>query len=144
VHAVRQVWGKGKPLFVRISSTDWTEGGWTIEDSVKLAVILKEAGVDLIDASSGGNVPAAKIPATPGYQAGFAEQIKKQSGILTGAVGIITTAEQAEGILANGQADLIFIARQSLRDPYFPLHAATALQDDIQWPIQYERAKLKP
>ncbi|SEN09436.1 2,4-dienoyl-CoA reductase [Chitinophaga rupis] len=144
VQAVRQVWEKGKPLFVRISSTDWTEGGWTIEDSVKLALILKEAGVDLIDASSGGNVPAAKIPATPGYQVGFAEQIKKQSGILTGAVGIITTPEQAEAILANEQADLIFIARQSLRDAYFPLHAATALQDDIQWPLQYERAKLKP
>ena len=144
VRAVRQVWEKGKPLFVRISSTDWTEGGWTIEDSVKLALILKEAGVDLIDASSGGNVPAAKIPVIPGYQVGFAEQIKKQSGILTGAVGIITTPEQAEAILANEQADLIFIARQSLRDAYFPLHAATALQDDIQWPLQYERAKLKP
>ncbi|WP_217603069.1 NADH:flavin oxidoreductase/NADH oxidase [Chitinophaga sp. GbtcB8] len=144
VHAVRQVWEKGKPLFVRISSTDWTEGGWTIEDSVKLALILKEAGADLIDASSGGNVAAAKIPVAPGYQVGFAEQIKKQSGILTGAVGIITTPEQAEEILTNEQADLIFIARQSLRDPYFPLHAATALQDDIQWPLQYERAKLKP
>jgi len=141
VHAVRQVWEKEKPLFVRISSTDWTEGGWTIEDSVKLARILKEAGADLIDASSGGNVAAAKIPIAPGYQVGFAEQIKKQSGILTGAVGIITTPEQAEAILEKGQADLIFIARQSLRDAYFPMHAATALQDDLQWPLQYERAK---
>jgi len=141
VHAVRQVWEKEKPLFVRISSTDWTEGGWTIEDSVKLAMILKEAGADLIDASSGGNVAAAKIPVAPGYQVGFAEQIKKQSGIFTGAVGIITTPEQAEAILEKGQADLIFIARQSLRDAYFPMHAATALQDDLQWPLQYERAK---
>lgn len=141
VTAVKKEWGEEKPLFVRISATDWTEGGWTIDDSVQLAVRLKELGVDLIDTSSGGNVPRASIPNTPGYQKDFAAAIKKQTGILTGAVGLITTARQAEDILQANEADLILIARQSLRDPYFAMHAASDLQDDQPWPPQYERAK---
>ncbi len=124
---VRKEWPEDKPLFVRISATDWTEGGWTIEDSVKLSKELKNLGVDLIDVSSGGNVPKANIPTAPSYQVPFAEQIKKEANILTGAVGQITTAEQSEGILREGKADLILYARESLRQPYFPLHAAKDL-----------------
>ncbi|MET0391965.1 MAG: NADPH dehydrogenase NamA [Chitinophagaceae bacterium] len=139
--AIQTVWPAGYPLFVRISASDWAEGGWTIDDSVRLAVVLKEKGVDLIDASSGGVVTGAKMTIGPGYQVPFAERIKKESGILTGAVGLITEAEQAEAILANGQADLIFIARELLRDPYFALHAAHELEADIAWPKQYARAK---
>lgn len=140
---VKEEWGNEKPLFVRVSATDWTEGGWNIEDSVRLAALLKERGVDLIDTSSGGNVPRAVIPNTPGYQVDFAAQVRKQAGIATGAVGLITTPQQAEDILQSGAADLILIARESLRDPYFPLHAATALEDGIDWPVQYERARPK-
>ena len=140
---VKKEWGDEKPLFVRISATDWTEGGWTVEDSVKLSKRLKEVGVDLIDTSSGGNVPHAKIPTAPGYQAGFAEKIKKETGILTGAVGQITTAEQSEEILQNEMADLILYARESLRQPYLPLHFAHRLNEDMEWPLQYRRAKLK-
>lgn len=142
VDAVKEVWPETLPLFVRISASDWTEGGWTIEESVKLARILKEQKVDLIDCSSGGNVPNAKITVGPGYQVHFAETIKKEAGILTGAVGIITKPEQAEEIISSGKADLVFIAREFLRDPYFPLHAAKALGADVSWPVQYERAKL--
>jgi 2,4-dienoyl-CoA reductase-like NADH-dependent reductase (Old Yellow Enzyme family) len=138
---VRKEWGEDKPLFVRISATDWTEGGWNIEDSVRLSTLLKQRGVDLIDTSSGGNIAGAKIPVSPGYQVSFAAQIKKSAGIATGAVGLITTPQQAADIIASGEADLIFIARASLRDPYFPLTAATALQENILWPVQYERAK---
>lgn len=141
ITAVQEVWPSSRPLFVRISASDWTEGGWTIDDSVALAKILKNKGVDLVDTSSGGISPVAKIPAAPGYQVAFAEAIKKQTGILTGAVGIITTAEQAEIILQSRQADLIFMARELLRDPYFPLHAAKALGEDVEWPVQYRRAK---
>jgi 2,4-dienoyl-CoA reductase-like NADH-dependent reductase (Old Yellow Enzyme family) len=141
VDAVHDAWPKNLPLFMRISATDWVEGGWDIEQSVKLAAILKDKGVDLIDCSSAGNVPGAKIPVGPGYQVPFAERIKKETSILTGAVGLITTAVQAEEILTGNQADLIVIARQSLRDPYFPLHAAKELGDDIAWPNQYLRAK---
>ncbi|WDF54552.1 NADPH dehydrogenase NamA [Mucilaginibacter sp. KACC 22063] len=140
VDSVKQVWPDEKPLFVRISATDWTEGGWTIEDSVKLATVLKEKGVDLIDTSTGGNV-LAKIPLKPGYQIEFAEQIKKESGIMTGAVGLITESKQANEIIETEQADLVFIARELLRDPYFPLRAAHELGQDITWPVQYERAK---
>lgn len=140
---VKKEWGNEKPLFVRISATDWTEGGWTIDDSVKLSKRLKDLGVDLIDTSSGGNVPQAKIPTAPGYQAGFAERIKNEAGILTGAVGQITTAEQSEEILQKGMADLVLYARESLRQPYLPLHFANELQQDIEWPIQYNRAKLR-
>ena len=139
---VRKEWPDEKPLFVRISATDWTEGGWTIQDSVKLSGELKKLGVDLIDTSSGGNVPKATIPTEPGYQVPFAAQIKKEANILTGAVGQITTAEQSEAILREGSADLILYARESLRQPYFALHGAKELNEDIDWPLQYERAKI--
>ena len=141
VEAIRGVWKDEYPLFVRISSTDWVDGGWTENDSVALVKILKTKGVDLIDCSSGGNSSLQKIPVGSLYQVPFAEKIKKETGILTGAVGIITTAEEAEQILINHQADLVVLARQFLRDPYFPLHAAKALGVDIKWPVQYERAK---
>jgi 2,4-dienoyl-CoA reductase-like NADH-dependent reductase (Old Yellow Enzyme family) len=141
VARVQTVWPETLPLFVRLSATDWTEGGWSIADSVKLSAILADKGVDVIDASSGGNVPNAKIPVGPGYQVSFAERIKQEAGIKTGAVGLITTAEQADKILTDGQADLIILAREFLRDPYFPLHAAHTLGDQTNWPVQYERAK---
>lgn len=141
VAAVQTEWPKDLPLFVRISATDWVEGGWSVADSVELASRLQKAGVDLIDCSSGGNIGDAKIPVAPGYQVPFASQIRKETGILTGAVGMITTAEQAEAIIAKEAADLVLIARESLRDPYFPLHAASQLQQDIDWPVQYMRAK---
>ncbi|MFD1140239.1 NADH:flavin oxidoreductase/NADH oxidase [Larkinella insperata] len=138
---VQTVWPKEYPLFVRISATDWTEGGWTAEDSVALAAILKEKGVDAIDCSTGGNVAGAKIPLGPGYQVQFAEKVKKEAGILTGAVGLITTAEQANEIITSGQADFVLLAREFLRDPYFPIHAAQELGAEMKWPSQYERAK---
>jgi len=141
IDGVQTVWPSSLPLFVRISASDWMENGWTIDDSVRLAKILKEKGIDLVDCSSGGTVPHAKITAGPGYQVPFASAIKKQAGIATGAVGIITGAEQAESILQEGDADLIIIAREFLRDPYFPLHAAKTLGVDIAWPFQYARAK---
>ncbi|MEZ0609867.1 NADH:flavin oxidoreductase/NADH oxidase [Fibrella sp. WM1] len=141
VDDVRAIWPADYPLFVRISATDWTEGGWTADDSVALAALLKDQGVDLIDCSTGGNVPKATIPTGPGYQVPFAERIKREAGLPTGAVGLITDAEQAEAILTNGQADLILLARESLRDPYFPLRAAHILGDEQAWPVQYERAK---
>jgi 2,4-dienoyl-CoA reductase-like NADH-dependent reductase (Old Yellow Enzyme family) len=140
--AIQTVWPQNLPLFVRISATDWADGGWDISESVKLSSILKMKGVDLIDCSSGGLVPDVKIPLGPGYQVTFSEQIKKETGILTGAVGLITGEQQAEEILITKRADLIFLARASLRDPYFPLHAAHLLGDDITWPNQYKRAKL--
>ncbi len=141
VEATRTVWPEHLPLFVRISATDWTEGGWTAEESVALATILKDKGVDLIDCSTGGNVPAAQIPVGPSYQVPFAEQVKRETGLPTGAVGLITSPEQAEEIVASGQADLVLLARESLRDPYFPLRAAHKLGADVAWPDQYERAK---
>ena len=140
IDAVKSVWPAENPLFVRISSTDWTEGGWTIEDSVKLAYRLKDMGVDLIDCSSGGNVLHAKIPVGPGYQVPFSEAVRK-SGILTGAVGFITTPVQAESILQEEKADLVLMARELLRNPYFPLSAARELGAEITWPQQYLRAK---
>ncbi len=143
IEAVRSVWPETLPVFLRISATDWLELGWTIEDSVMLAGIVKEKGIDLIDCSSGAVVSFAKIPARPGYQVPFAEAVR-QAGIPTGAVGIITTPEQAEAILQNNQADLIFMARELLRDPYFPLRAARDLGfEEMPWPPQYERAKRK-
>ncbi len=141
VAVTRKVIGNDMPLFVRISATDWVPGGWTPEDSVALVKILKEVSVDLVDCSSGGNSPEQKIPVGPLYQVGFAEKIKNQTGMLTGAVGMITTAAEAEQILQSGQADLVFMARQLLRDPYFALHAAKELGDEINWPVQYMRAK---
>ncbi len=142
IDAVNRVWPSCYPLFVRISCSDWAAGGWDVEQSVKLAAVLKEKGVDLIDCSSGGAVRHQKIAVGPGYQVAFAEQIKKEAGILTGAVGLITEAQQAEDILLNSQADIILFARQLLRDPYFPLHAAKQLNVNVPWPVQYERAKL--
>ena len=143
VRAIHTVWPQNLPLFVRISATDWVEGGWNADEAVELATLLKMENVDLIDCSSGGLVPYAKIPLAPGYQVVFAEQIKRETGLLTGAVGLITEAEQAEDIIAKEQADLILIARASLIDPHFGLHSAQILGDDIKWPLQYLRAKLK-
>ena len=141
VKEVQTVWPQNLPLFVRISATDWADGGWNADEAVQLAAILKNAGVDLIDCSSGGLVPHQKIPLGPGYQVPFAERLKKETGILTGSVGLITEAQQAEDILQKGQADMILIARESLRDPYFALNAAKILGDDLEWPLQYLRAK---
>ncbi|MGI4742240.1 MAG: NADH:flavin oxidoreductase/NADH oxidase [Janthinobacterium lividum] len=141
VATVRQVLPEDFPLFVRISATDWTEGGWTADESVQLSTWLRDRGVDLIDCSTGGNVEQAKIPVGPGYQVEFAERIKRETGLPTGAVGLITTPQEAEEIIATGQADLVLLAREELRDPYFPLHAAHALGADVAWPVQYERAK---
>ncbi len=140
VAAVRGVWPRERPLFVRISATDWTEGGWDLPQSVQLAVLLRDCGVDLIDVSSGGNVLGAAMTLGPGYQTPFSEAIRTQTGILTGAVGMITDPAQAAHILRTGQADLIFIAREFLRDPYWPLHAAAALGEPASWPAQYLRA----
>lgn len=141
IQSVKTVWPENLPLFVRISATDWAEGGWDIEQSVALSAILKDLNVDLIDCSSGGLASYAKVPFGPGYQVPFAERIKQETGILTGAVGLITEVNQAEQILENDQADLILIARASLRDPYFALHAVKTFEEDISWPIQYHRAK---
>jgi 2,4-dienoyl-CoA reductase-like NADH-dependent reductase (Old Yellow Enzyme family) len=142
VAAIRSVWPDRLPLFVRISSSDWRDDGWTIDDSVALARLLRGDGVDLIDCSSGGIAPGIKIPMGPGYQAGFAERLRRDAGILTGAVGLITTAEQADTIVRSGQADLVFLAREMLRDPHFPLRAARELRQDVDWAPQYVRAKL--
>ncbi len=140
VRAVRSSWPKGAPLFVRISATDWVEGGWDLEQSIQLARELKQLDVDLIDCSSGGSVPHAKIPAGPGYQTPFAQRIRAEADIMTGAVGFITSPIQAEQIVATGQADAILIARELLRDPYWPLRAAQELGQNISWPVQYLRA----
>jgi 2,4-dienoyl-CoA reductase-like NADH-dependent reductase (Old Yellow Enzyme family) len=137
----RNLIGEQMPLFVRISATDWVEGGFSENDSVALAKLLKQKGADLVDCSSGGNSPAQKIPVGPMYQTPFAEKIKRETGILTGAVGLITTAAQAEQILQEQKADLVILARQLLRDPYFALHAAKELGVEVPWPIQYDRAK---
>jgi 2,4-dienoyl-CoA reductase-like NADH-dependent reductase (Old Yellow Enzyme family) len=141
VEAVRNVWPESLPLFMRISATDWVEGGWTLEESVELARIVHPLGVDLIDCSSGGITPHANIPMAPGYQVPFAAKLRREAEIPTGAVGMITEAKQAEGILEKGEADIILMARQFLRDPYVPLHAAKELGVDVEWPIQYSRAK---
>ena len=140
VEAVRREMGPRLPLFLRISASEWTKGGWSIDDSVELARRVKPLGVDLIDVSSGGNVAGARIPVAPGYQVAFAERIRREAGLLTGAVGMITTAEQAESILQAGQADLILLAREFLRDPYFPMHAAQRLGLPVSSPKQYLRA----
>lgn len=141
VDAVRELWPLDLPLFVRISATDWAEsGGWEIEQSIALAKLLKGRGVELIDVSSGGLVPGVKIPAGPGFQTEFAQRIRHEAGMPTGAVGLITGAAQAEHILRSGQADLVFLAREFLRDPYWPLHAAEELHDATSWAPQYLRA----
>jgi len=141
VEAVRNVWPENLPLFVRISATDWAEGGWNPEESVALCKILKTNGVDLIDCSTGGLVPNVKVPVGPGFQVAFAGRIRKEAGILTSAVGLITKPRQAEAIMSEGSADLILFGRESLREPYFPLKAAAELGDSIDWPVQYLRAK---
>jgi 2,4-dienoyl-CoA reductase-like NADH-dependent reductase (Old Yellow Enzyme family) len=140
VDAIRAVWPERLPLWVRISATDWTDGGWTIEDSVALARQLQDRGVDLVDCSSGGNVAEATIAVAPGYQVPFAERVRRDTGMATGAVGLITEPEQAEAIVRAGQADVVLLARQMLRDPYWPLHAALALGDNPAVPTQYLRA----
>ncbi len=141
VRGVRASWPADLPLLVRVSATDWADGGWDLEQTVVLARRLKELGVDLVDCSSGGLVPGAKIPAGPGYQTPFAAAVRREAGIATAAVGMITDPAQAEQIIATGQADAIFMAREFLRDPYWPLHAARALDVDVGWPVQYVRAK---
>jgi 2,4-dienoyl-CoA reductase-like NADH-dependent reductase (Old Yellow Enzyme family) len=138
--AIRQVWPEELPLFVRISATDWIEGGWNADDSVALARVLMAQGVDLIDCSTGGNAHA-HIPVGPGYQVPFAEKVKKEAGIRTAAVGMILEARQAEEIVSEQKADMVFLAREFLRDPYFPQHAATQLDEDTAWPQQYARAR---
>lgn len=138
--AVRKAWPEHLPLSVRISASEWVEGGWTIDDSVELAKMLRERGVDLVDCSSGGNVPNAKIPVAPGYQVPFAARIRKEAGISTAAVGMITEPTQANRIIAEGEADMVLLAREMLRDPYFPLHAAAAMNEPASWPEQYLRA----
>jgi 2,4-dienoyl-CoA reductase-like NADH-dependent reductase (Old Yellow Enzyme family) len=143
IETIRSVWPETLPLFVRISATEWTESGWTEEDSVKLATVLKSKKVDLLDCSSGGNIANVKIALKPLYQVPLAEHIKKATGILTGAVGLITTPQEAESIISENKADLVFLARELLRDPYFPRRAAEALKAEVKWPKQYERAKRK-
>ena len=140
--AVQSEWPANLPLFVRISATDWADGGWNIEESVQLSKILKEKGVDLIDASSGGLVSHQQIALGPNYQVSFAERIKNETGILTGAVGLITEAVQAEEIVATGKADLVLFARASLSNPNLALAFAKELNAEIAWPKQYERAKI--
>ncbi len=139
--AVRDVWPADLPVFVRISATDWAEGGWDLEQSLELCRRLKEQGIDLIDCSSGGLVPDAVVPAGPGFQTPFAAAVRKEVGIATGAVGFITEAVQAEQIVATGLADAVSLAREMLRSPYWPLEAAKALKAEISWPVQYLRAK---
>ncbi len=140
--AVRKIIPASMPLFVRISASDWTDGGWDIDQSVQLAKWLKDIGVDLIDCSSGGNVSNAKIPLEPGYQIPFAQKIKKEANILTGGVGLITDAEQAEQIISKKQADIVLLAREMLRDPYWPMHAAKKLNVELtDFPNQYLRAR---
>jgi 2,4-dienoyl-CoA reductase-like NADH-dependent reductase (Old Yellow Enzyme family) len=138
--AVREVLPENLPLFTRISATDWTEGGWDITQSVELCRKLKALGVDLVDASSGGNVPRAKIPVEAGYQVPFSEAIRRDASIATGAVGMITEPAQADAIISTGQADMVFLARELLRDPYWPRRAAQVLNVKIEPPVQYQRA----
>jgi 2,4-dienoyl-CoA reductase-like NADH-dependent reductase (Old Yellow Enzyme family) len=140
VGAIREVWPERYPLFVRSSVSDWVEGGWTVEDSVALARALTPLGVDLVDCSSGGVISGVRIPIGPGYQVPLAEQVRREAGVLTGAVGLITAPAQADHIIRTGQADLVLIARESLRDPYWPLHAAKALGHEFKPPAQYLRA----
>ena len=140
VEDVRAAWPQDRPLLLRVSASDWVEGGWTVEDSVALAKEAAARGVDLVDCSSGGNV-LTDIPLGPGYQVPFAAQVRSDAGVPTGAVGLITDPHQAEQIVASGQADVVLLARELLRDPYFPLRAATALGVDVPWPDQYARAK---
>jgi 2,4-dienoyl-CoA reductase-like NADH-dependent reductase (Old Yellow Enzyme family) len=139
--AVREAWPARLPLMARVSATDWMDGGWTVEETVELARALKGLGVDLVDVSSGGTSASAKVPLGPGYQTAFAERVRREVGVATGAVGMITSPEQADHILRTGQADLVLLAREMLRDPYWPLHAAQRVRGEVHWPNQYLRAK---
>jgi 2,4-dienoyl-CoA reductase-like NADH-dependent reductase (Old Yellow Enzyme family) len=139
--AVREAFAVERPVFVRLSATDWVEGGWDLDQAVELARRLRESGVDLIDCSSGGAVPHARVPAAPGYQVPFAAAIRERAGMATGAVGLVTKPAQAEAIVADGKADVVLLARELLRDPYWPLHAAQALGAQVDWPVQYMRAR---
>jgi 2,4-dienoyl-CoA reductase-like NADH-dependent reductase (Old Yellow Enzyme family) len=143
IAAVKIVWPADLPIFVRISASDWAEGGWVLKDSISLSKVLKSQGVDLIDCSSGGLVPHQNISVKPLYQVSYAEEVKKNADILTGAVGLITTSKEAEDILQQNQADLIFMAREFIRDPYFALREAHELGAEIKWPIQYERGRFR-
>lgn len=141
VTAVREAWPERLPLFVRVSATDWVDGGWDLEQTIALARVLRTLGVDLVDCSSGGIVRGIRIPLTPGYQVPFSARIRRDAEVPTAAVGLITGAKQAEDIVASGDADLVLLARELLRDPQFPLHAAGELGAEIAWPNQYLRAK---
>jgi 2,4-dienoyl-CoA reductase-like NADH-dependent reductase (Old Yellow Enzyme family) len=143
VRAIRNTWPDRYPLFVRVSVTDWTDGGWDLEQTVELARVLKDDGVDVIDCSSGGNVSGVHIPVGPGYQVPFAAHVKRNAAVATAAVGLITEPAQADAIIRDGQADLVLLAREMLRDPYWPLHAAKALGHEMAWPAQYLRAAPK-
>lgn len=140
IHAVREVWPVDLPLWLRVSATDWAEGGWDVEQGIQLARLAKGCGVDLVDVSSGGLVPHVAIPAAPGYQVPFAARIRAEAGVATGAVGLIDTPRQAQAIVAEGAADVVSLARESLRDPYFPRRAARELNARITPPVQYQRA----
>ncbi len=140
VQAVRSVWPEHLPLFIRISATDWVEGGWDVEQSVELARTIKPLGVDLVDCSSGALLPHVKMPIKPGYQVQFAEQLRREASIPTAAVGLIREAKQAEEIIAKEHADMVLLAREMLRDPYWPLHAAKQLGVPGDWAVQYSRA----
>ncbi len=144
IAAIRVEWPEDLPLFLRISATDWTDGGWTLLDSIALALMVKPLGVDLVDCSSGGTIPNASVLVGAGYQVPFAAQIRRESGVLTGAVGMITSPQQADQIIRNGDADLVLLARELLRDPQWPLHAAQALGQPCDWPVQYDRARPRP
>ena len=139
--AVRAAWPAELPLFVRVSATDWVDGGWSADDSVAFARRLKEAGVDLVDCSSGGSAPDARVPVGPGYQTPFAARLRAEAGVATAAVGMITEPAQAEQIVATGQADAVLMARALLREPYWPLRAARELGAEVAWPVQYLRAR---
>lgn len=139
LRALRGAWPDDKPISVRLSATDWVDGGWTPVDTVRLASELKSEGADLVDCSSGGNVARAVIPVGPGYQVPFAERVRRDAGIPTGAVGLITAPAQADEIVRNGRADLVLLAREEIRDPYWPVHAAQALGQPVQVPVQYLR-----
>jgi 2,4-dienoyl-CoA reductase-like NADH-dependent reductase (Old Yellow Enzyme family) len=141
VRAVRAVWPLDRPLWVRLSATDWTPGGWDLAQTVALSRVLAGLGVDVLDCSSGGNVASARVPVGPGYQVAFAEAVRREAGVATAAVGLITEPAQAEAIVAEGKAEVVLLARELLRDPHFPLRAARALGQQAPWPRQYERAR---
>lgn len=138
--AVRSVWPDRLPLLMRLSATDWVDDGWDVEQSAELSRLLGAHGVDLIDCSSGGIVPGVKIPVGPGYQVSLAQRIRAAGGVPTAAVGLITSAQQADAIVRSGSADMVLLARQLLRDPYWPLRAARELGVEVEWPAQYQRA----